>query len=71
MPVAPWLVVAVTLLLTLPPASSSAWVTVWTAVQVVDAPGARVVTRQTGAASVLVSARARPVIVTLPVLVTR
>ncbi len=47
-PVAPWPVVAVTVLATLPPASSSAWVTVWTAVQVVLSVGARVVAGQTG-----------------------
>ena len=52
------------------PASRSAWVTVWTAVQVADSVGARVVTSQTGAASTLSSLTETPLIVTLPVLVT-
>src|SRR6478752_584387 len=61
---------AVALLVTVP-ASRSAWVTVWTAVQVVVSVGARVVASQTGAGSTLSSLTARSVIVTLPVLVTR
>src|SRR5580765_1186650 len=52
------------------PASRSAWVTVWTAVQVVLWPGARLVTGQLGALSVLSSVTVIPLIVTLPVLVT-
>ncbi len=48
----------------------SAWVTVWLAVQIVEAPEARVVTGQTGAASTLSSLTAIELIVTLPVLVT-
>ena len=51
---------AVTVLATLPPASSSAWVTVWTALQVVLSVGPRLVARQTGGSSLLVSARAEP-----------
>ena len=69
-PVAPSAVVARTMLSRVPPASMSAWVTVWTALQVVVSVGARVVTKQDGAASVLVSDRARPVSVTSPVFVT-
>ena len=52
------------------PASRSAWLTVWPAVQVATASGASVVTSQTGVASTLSSLTATPLIVTLPVLVT-
>ncbi len=63
--------------LTIRPASTSAWVTVYVAVHVVLAPGARVVTGQTGAASSapagasIALVTATPVRVTLPVLATR
>ena len=53
------------------PASTSACVTVCVPVHVVLAPGASVVTGQTAAASSWPSTTAMPVMVTLPVLVTR
>ncbi len=60
------------------PLSISAWVTVYVAVQVVEAPGARVVVGQVIApnvspeeAPVNVSATDRPVTVTFPVLVAK
>ncbi len=60
------------------PLSISAWVTVYDAVHVVDAPGARVVVGQVIApnvspeeAPVKLSATDRPVTVTFPVLVAR
>ena len=62
--------VAVALLSTVP-ASTSACVIVCVPVQVVLAPGASVVTGQTAAASRFASSTTMPVIVTLPVLVTR
>jgi hypothetical protein len=58
----------VALLLTTP-ASTSAWVTVYVAVHVVDAPGANVVTGQDSAPT-LASATLTELKVTLPVLVT-
>ena len=69
--VAPWSEPASTLLTMSAPRSSSAWLTLWLALQVVVPAGARVVTRQTGAAAVLSSTRAMPVRVTLPVFVIR
>jgi hypothetical protein len=54
---------------TIEPASRSAWVTVCVAVQVVEVPGAKVVTGQVTAV-VRGSVTAMPVMVTLPVLVT-
>src|SRR2546423_1074348 len=62
----PW---AVAWLVTKPP-SRSACVTVWLAVQVAEAVGARVVTSHDGVASVLSSLTLTELIVTLPVLVT-
>ncbi len=60
------------------PLSTSAWVTVYVAVQVVDAPGARVVVGQVIApnvspaeAPVKLSATERPVTVTFPVFVAK
>ena len=61
---------AVALLFTVP-AFTSAWVIVCVPVQVVLAPGTSVVTGHTAAASSSASFTAMPVIVTLPVLVTR
>ena len=52
------------------PVSMSAWVTVWLAVQIVEAAEARVVAGQTAEASTLSSLTAIALIVTLPVLVT-
>jgi hypothetical protein len=52
------------------PASTSAWVSVCVPVQVVVAPGASVVAGQVAGASSRTSSMTRPVIVTLPVLVT-
>ena len=57
--------------LTTDPASTSACVTVWVAVHVVDAPGASVVDGHDDAGRCSASVTAMPVIVTLPVLVTR
>ena len=64
---------AVTILVTLPPASISAWVTVYCAVKVVVSPGANVVAPPVGSepASTLSSNKLIPVKVTFPVLVTR
>jgi hypothetical protein len=54
------------------PASTSDWVTTYDALQVVVAPGASVVTGQsTGSRPARGSTTATPVIVVLPVLVTR
>ena len=52
------------------PASRSAWVTVWVAVQVAVAPGARSAGTQVGLASAFGSVTATPVTVTLPVFIT-
>ena len=62
--------VTVALLLTVP-ASTSAWVIVCVPVQVVEAPGASVVTGQVAGASNCASFTTMPVSGTLPVLVTR
>ena len=62
--------VAVALLFTTP-AFTSACVIVCVPVQVVSSPGASVVTGHTAAASSCASFTTMPVIVTLPVLVTR
>ena len=60
---------AVTLLV-IEPASRSARVTTWVALQVVEAAGARLLARHVAAPS-LSSTTLRALIVTLPVLVTR
>ena len=62
---------AVTILSTVPPASSSAWVKVCVAEQFVELPTGMVVASHVMSSLSLLSLSDRPVIVTLPVLVTR
>ena len=52
------------------PASKSAWLTTWVAVQVIEPPGARLVAVQAVMAPSLSSLTLTALIVTLPVLVT-